>query len=388
MPLAVPDFWRRQRAIALNEGDIALEGLRDNEKRVLDVLWRRRQASRVEIAAAIGVTKPAITQILRPLAERGLILEHESQRGLRGQPTRPISLDPSALVSAGVNFSHSYIEVGLIDLAGTLLGVRRTALSSPTVVAIAKVAGTAIAALLAEAKVKRDRLAGVGFALPGDTFDDGSLCAHAYFPELFGAKAKDELSRSLDFDVFVENDGKACAIGEMLLGAGRDTASFMLVHIGHGIGGGIVLDRKLYRGAHGNAGPLGGFFPPDQPRPSGQDLLEGLAAAQIVAKDFDAIEPDAMAEAPAISEWIERAGRQLAEMVPRVASMIDPDLVILGGRLPPWMLHQLVNRIDMVTPFPARHDIPRPPIVPSALGSHAGVIGAAVLPIYGRLLPE
>lgn len=367
-------------------GCISLKNLRDNERRVLDLLWRRGRASRVEMAASLGVSKPAITQILKLLSERGLIREHDSLKGGRGQPARPVALNASALVSAGVNFSHSYVEVGLIDLAGRLLGVRRMALGSPTIAAIAAVASATVEQLLAESATTADRLAGVGFALPGDRFDDGSLCAHAYFPELFGVRAQSELRQAMNFDVFVENDGKASAIGEMLLGAGRHVSTFMLVHIGHGVGGGLVLGRKLYRGEHGNAGPIGGLFPSGEPRPSGQALLEHLAASGMSVEDFDALDSEALQDAPPISEWIERAGRQLAEKLPRIASMIDPDVVILGGRLPPWMLQRLVDLVDMAAPFPAMHDIPRPALVPSALGSHAAVIGAAVLPVYARLL--
>lgn len=354
---------------------------------MLSILWRAGEASRVEISVANGLTKPAITQIVAKLEQAGLVKEGSPRRGLRGQPARPLSLVEDAYYSVGVNYSHSYLDVGVIDLKGRILGSRRVGIHDLTVNGLGKTSSALADELLSELSIAPERVLGIGFTAPGDFDAQGRLIAHSYFPGLKGAKLAQELTQIYPLDVFVENDGKACAIGENVIGAGRTARSFMLVHIGHGIGGGIVVDGSLMRGAFGNAGPLGGFYSSDLPRPSGQDLFECLAKSGTLDCDFNALELAQIEAGSVLENWLNRASDQLERIIPLVAAVIDTEVVVLGGRLPPHLLDYMVARIDIYSSASADYPIPRPKIIASTLGSRAGVIGAAFLPIQAHLLP-
>ncbi len=365
--------------------------LSDSERRVLEALWRIGEASRVELAGLLGLTKPAVTQIVRALVVQGLVEERAPRRGARGQPARPVALAARAALAVGVNFSHTYVDVGFVDLLGRPLTIRSRPIAAPTLKDIANTAFDLIAEMRADLGAPSSRLLGVGFAAPGDFLSDGGLLAHAYFPDLFGNDLRRDLAWRTDLPVFVENDGKACAIGELILGAGRAHRSFLVVHIGHGVGGGIVIDGRIYRGAWGNAGPIGVFWPLDRPRPSGQDLLETLNAAGAACRDFDQLEGIPLAETPALTAWVDRAAAQLEEVVPKIACVLDAEVVVLGGRLPPSILEAIVARIDLGNMFEHTDsliggDIRRPRLVASQLGPRAGVVGSAMLPIHRHLL--
>ena len=229
------------------------------------------------------------------------------------------------------------------------------------------------------------------FSVPGDFLNDGGLKAHAYFPDLWGRNLGRTLGRMTDLPVFVENDGKACSIGELILGAGRAHRSFMVVHIGHGVGGGIVIGGRIHRGAMGNAGPFGAFWPLDKPRPSGQDLLETLNASGIPCRDFDELDAMDLVDHPVVMSWVTRTAAQLEDIVPKVARFIDPEVVVLGGRLPPNILEAIVSRVDLQSMYDepvTDRDTHRPRLIASQLGARAGIIGSAVLPIHRYLLPQ
>lgn len=359
-------------------------GLSPGERRVLDTICRNGPVARTEIAALTGFTGASITRLTKELENRGLVVDQVLREGQRGQPLRPLSLRGAAAFSVGVNFSHSYIETGLMDLAGRIVSIERRVLPGRTPSQIVATARASMEGQIAQAEIDMNLVVGAGFSVPGDfSAQSGYLNAHAYFPELKGRDLAAELARGMPVSVLIENDAASAAVGERVHGIGRQYDNFLFVHVGHGVGGGVVMDGRLYRGAHGNAGLIGLLFPNEQPRPSGQDLLETLRAAGFAVQDFSDLEtlwPDA---SPPLAKWIKRAGRQLAEGIEIIARAFDPQAVILGGRLSPHLIEALQSEVEAYGFAQTRH-LPAPPVLVSRLGSRAGVVGAASLPMFAR----
>ncbi|MBM4363517.1 MAG: ROK family protein, partial [Deltaproteobacteria bacterium] len=97
----------------------------------------------------------------------------------------------------------------------------------------------------------------VGLAIPGEVDAGGRCIRLPNLPGFDGVPIGAELSTRLGVPVTVENDATAAAAAEAQLGHGREYPSFLLVTLGTGVGGGLVLDRRTRRGAHGFAGELG-----------------------------------------------------------------------------------------------------------------------------------
>lgn len=364
-----------------------ITSLAASDRRVFEALWRRGALSRAELAQDTGLTPPAITQIAKGLLHHGLVVELPARRGQRGQPSRPLSVDPSGGYAAGVNFSHSYMEVGVMDLSGCLLGLRKTPLAKASPQVIAETAVKGVRELIRQHRVPEDRMLGLGFALPGDFLEGGRrLLAHPAFPELDDQDLEAVFAGASPWPVYVENDGRTSAIGERIMGLGRELSAFMLVHIGHGVGGGLIIDGRPYRGARGNAGPIGLFFPYGRPRPSGEDLLANLREAGHPISDFDGLDDASLARSDALETWLQRAGRQLGEVLPLLGRFFDPQVIVVAGRMPPPLLERLAEIINLVRAIPEADPLPRVEVTASRLGSLAGVVGAASLPIFERLI--
>ena len=366
---------------------MSLETLSASDRRVISLLADRGPLSRAELAETIGVSRPAVTQMIASLERFGLIEEGQSRKGPRGQPARPISIRGAAGYSGGISFSHSYLDAAIIDLTGRAVAQRRMPLLSPDPQTVADTAREALTAAKSDAGIGDSELIGIGFALPGD-FLAGKpvLAAHLYFPHFDRLDAQRFFQDRFNERVFVENDGRTCIMGERLAGVGRGHRDFMLVHIGHGVGGGLFLNNRLYRGAHFNAGPLYTFFPIDQPRPSGQDLLESLRSAGFPARDFDTLETTNLDKADVIARWANRAGQQLAPCLHHVANILDPEFIIIGGRLPASILLAVVEATGLPQHALKDRASGAPPIVrASLLGANAGAIGAASVPVLDIL---
>jgi predicted NBD/HSP70 family sugar kinase len=347
------------------------------ERRVLETVWRRGPIARIDIAKETDLTGASITRLTRDLEQRGLICDTIQRDGSRGQPTRPVSLANRGAFAFGVNFSHSSIDVGLIDLAGNLLTHERAPLARALPSTLAQHTREALERHLARMGVPPDRVVGVGFSVPGDfRRETGRLNAHIFFPDLQDVDLQAEIAPHIPIPVLIENDAASAAAGERVHGQGMAYRSFMFVHIGHGVGGGLVLNGRLFRGEHGNAGMIGTMWPLKRPRPSGQDLLEHLQKSGVPVTDFTDME-NLDPGHPVLCEWLERAGPQLAEGIYLAARLLDPQAIILGGRLPPAILALLFEHIKLNEKFRREPMLPRPAFLTSKLGSYAGVVGAA-----------
>jgi glucokinase len=219
-----------------------------------------------------------------------------------------------------------------------------------------------------------------------------------------------ELEPRLDVPVLIENDANAAAWGEFTYGAGHDVDDLLLVTVGTGIGGGVVLDGQLYRGAFGVAGEVGhlrvvrdgqlcgcgkhGCF---EQYASGSALVRnaraaaasgGHAADAVVERaggDPDRIDgkmiTDAAQEGDAFAiEQLANLGRWLGEGIAALATVLDPAAVAIGGGVSEagdLILEPL--RVAFAKHLSGLPHRPLAEIRSATLGNRAGLIGAADL---------
>jgi predicted NBD/HSP70 family sugar kinase len=359
--------------------------LSPNERRVLDLILRQGPIARANIGPLLDLTSGSVTRLTQELWRDGLIVEVGNYRsGSRGTPSKPLVIDPAGAYAFGVSFSHTYMDVGLVDLAGNLLGSIRRSYEQARPEILRENARAAIEELEAQFDVAQDRVQGIGFAVPGDfSATKPYIVAHAFFPFLEKVDLVSVFAEGMRYPVFIENDCNCAAMGERLAGHGLRYNSFVSVSVCHGIGGGVIIDGTLHRGTHGNAGGLHAFFPMSQPRPSGHDLFDALSREGVAVRDFCDLEaPDAI-DFSGIRPWLHRSGKQLRDALGIVARVLDPDAVVIGGRLPPPLLHELTRQIDDGQ-FCISAPTSAPTLLASDLGSDAGVVGAAAMVLYKR----
>ncbi|MFK0166895.1 ROK family protein [Rhizobium sp. NPDC090279] len=358
-----------------------------NERRLIELIFKNRGMARVDLAQLSGMTGASVTRLIGRLIDFGLIAEEADRSGAQGQPRRLLQLRASRFYAAGVTFSVSRMEVAIVDLGGAILATRTVEVRTGSPEEVAEAAQATVDDMLRELSIPKADLVGIGVSVPGNFGTASNLLkAHPFFPAFENGRAVEAFRDTFDIPCHVENDGTAAALGEFVFASGEPGGDpLFFIHIGHGVGGGAVIDGKPFRGANGNACLPGVLYPYDQPRPSGQDLLETLKAAGFPLRDFEemsALPPNAV---PALSAWINRAGAQLRHSVRAAAAFFDPMCIVIGGRLPSDMNSRLVE-IVLAEPLegPSR-GLPIAPVRASQLGSQAGAVGAGCLPFYRAL---
>lgn len=243
----------------------------------------------------------------------------------------------------------------------------------------------------------------VGVGAPGVILvDKGIVVKSPNFPDWNNLPLKAELEKALKIPVFIENDANAAALGEKWRGAGRDIRSMIHLTLGTGVGGGIILDNKIWHGADGMAGEIGHMtLIPDgrQCTCGNTGCLEMYASARGIVLSFrEELEKQKLPAAEALkevtSEKVYQAaregdavarrvmkdmGRMLGIGIASLINIFNPERVVIGGGVKDaWPLfigathEEIMKRAFQV---PAE----RTEIVPSLLGDDAGMVGAAAV---------
>lgn len=305
--------------------------------------------------------------------------------------------------TVGVDLGGTNIRVALVDSDGQILAEER----APTPDHWPELRNT-ITELVARLQSAHPDVAAVGVGAAGMVDRDGAVHYAPNIPRLIRVPLRQSLADALPVPVVVDNDANVAAWGEVCHGAARGVAYGLVITLGTGVGGGIIIDGQIYRGAHGFGGEVG-HWPYD---PDGEDCACGERGHWEAAASGDALGARARAHAAAgrAPALVARAGgdpgavtglavgesaaagerdgldllaeyaRDVALGFAGLANILDPELIVVSGglvELGDLLLDPLRDAFGAhLEGAPYRPEVP---IVAAALGERAGVVGAAAL---------
>lgn len=363
--------------------------LRDsNRLAVLERIRLHAPVTRAEIARDTGLTAAAVTNIVAHFLGEGLVVETGRRSRERGQPPVELDLAADGAYSIGLHLDRDLLSGVVVDLKGASLASVRRELSPPAPDEAVRLLAQLFEDLARRSGVEGDKLLGAGVVTVGPLdLENGTVRGPPNFPGWEDVPLRKLLQAECGVPVILENNATAAAIGEYWYGAGRGLANFLYVYIGLGVGGGLFIDNRVYRGSGLNAGEFGYLLVRD-----GGDLapLENRTSLLALKRDLGPAYGDPGAIARALERddagllvWLERAGGILAEAIAGIDNLLDLDAVIIGGRHEASVLDHLVEVVR------ARHCVlvmPNRPrsaaIVPGRAGDDTAALGAATLPLY------
>ena len=225
-------------------------------------------------------------------------------------------------------------------------------------------------------------------------------------PSLINFELKAALEERLGWPVFLENDANAAAVGEMWLGAARGCHDVVSVTLGTGVGGGVIIDGKLWRGAHGSAGEIGHTavdpFSGVKCKCGNTGCLEMFASATAIVRmtreQLPSFPQSKLNDAALTAEKVYEAGRAGDELalsifkrfgmylgigLANLINLIDPQIIVIaGGAVNGWdlfaeeMYRQVEERAFRTTAQQVK-------IARAECGDNAGLLGAARLGFTG-----
>jgi predicted NBD/HSP70 family sugar kinase len=373
-----------------------LERAGDHNQRVtLHAIRVNGPVTRAELAKMTGLTAASITNITNRLLRDRHILSAGQLRGSRGQPATRLVINPDSCFSVGLNIDRDHITLVVLDFVGKVRAraSREVAFAKPATVR--SFVQRCMGQMLARARIPRSRLVGVGIAFPDDLTRTRLPQQPDDYSEWASVRVDDLIRDVLGIPVFVENDAAAAAVGEMQFGSGHRYRSFFYLLITAALGGGLVVDGSYYRGANGRSGEIGWLLARNaagdvqqlQKIVSLSALYARLAASGLRVEAPAQLEQLDASAAPIIDAWIAEASDALADACAAINCLINPEAILIGGRLPAPLVDQLAASLNArlaatLGQVPAVAAVAR-----AAMADDAPAVGAAILPFSDRFLP-
>jgi predicted NBD/HSP70 family sugar kinase len=370
---------------------------RANLSSIVRELHLRGPQTRSELVARTGLTRSAIRGLVGELARAGLATENPTERpGTPGRPSPQVSLVPQAATVLALDIAVDSMASAVVGLSGEVFDrvrVDRPRGHSSVDDVVADLAG--MATLVLSDRPSHERLIGVGVAMVGTVRRTDGMVAMA--PNLGWTEVPlgRHLERAIGLDVplAVGNEADLGALAESRRGVATGVSDVVYLSGEVGVGGGLIVDGRPLSGSAGFGGEIG-HIPVDPDGAScrcgsigcwetvvGEDTLlrwagqpesGGREAVERVLAEADAGHPVAQAALDDVGRWL---GIGLAGLI----NVLNPTLIVLGGRL--GRIHRHVARameaeLDRRT-LPASRALVR--VAPSALGDDAPLFGAAEL---------
>ncbi len=315
----------------------------NNVVSALRILYSFGRMSRAELARKLGLNRSSSGQIVAELTNSGLVQEvedigaHRTEQMRAGRPGILLELVPDAAVFIGIEIGVEHITAVRIDLQSRVRACRTQAFYTPGI-SVEDAVGHGIQ--LAFEGVDPDiikRCQGVGLSAPAHIASDGfvslaPLIGWRNVPLAEIAAA----ALPVNVSVVIENDANAFAIGDSYKHGHAGVTLFLLMETG--VGGGVLIDGKLFRGGHGLAGEIGHTLVPGSGGQKFEQLIgrEALVSQYRAATGLDALDlsdflKDVHDRVPAAVTIAEDWSRHLAHALLQACRLIDPNRIVLGG---------------------------------------------------------
>ena len=358
-----------------------------NARTILERIQRTGPVSRAQVARDSGLSKPTVSLGLSALLDAGLVREVGRSSGRPGPTAVLYELNPEAGWVAGIDVGRRRVRAALADITGAVVARRDERARASSARALIDPLGAIARGLADDVGIGWDRVHHVTVGSPG-VFEPtrGAVTLAPNLPGWGRQGLLAALREELGSRIGLENDVNLAAEGERWRGLGRDVRNFGFLSVGTGVGMGLVLDGKLYRGAAGAAGEVGylpiGADPYDpqvrrrgafEEAVNGNAVVRGAGQAGLTGS-LSAKKVFAMARRgdPLAGRVVEEEARRLALGLAVVIAVVDLELVILGGGVggnADLLLPPIERELRALSPL-------HPRLAVSALGEDAVLQGA------------
>lgn len=367
----------------------------DGPGRVLQLITTGQARTRTEIAEVTGLARSTVNQRIEALTGADLLVETDEMVSSRGRPSRALRLNPHAGLMISVDFGEERTRIAITDLNTAILAERvlRLALGDGPQTLL-DVVTTAIRDAISGAGLDGRPVAGIGLGLPAPVdFEAGQVIGWSIMSGWDGYDIRGHLSQHWRVPILIDNDVNLLTLAEQRR-HWSDQPHLFYIKAGTGVGSGMVIDGAVNRGAQGAAGDIGhahinGYGDPEC-RCGNLGCLESLVGGWALARDLRERGRTGIHDAREVADLVKRgesdavaqlraAGRILGEAVAYATSLLNPNVIVLGGLLSVTGDHLMAGVREVIyqraLPLATRHLR----IVPTRYRSRAGIAGAGYL---------
>lgn len=364
-----------------------------NRARIVDAIKKHGGLTQVELAGATGLSPATVSNIVKELSAGGVLLTTPTTQS--GRRAQYVTLAHALGLVVGIHFSTRHMRIALADVANTIIAEHHLPLAKDHRADNELDRATLlIADMLESLKASMSELLAVGIAIPAPMDrKTGTIARSGILRGWDGVPVGEVMERRLARPVFVDNAANLAAFAELRIGAARGKMDALYLDIGDGIGAGIVLDGKLYRGHNGSAGEFGHTTITENGpvcRCGNRGCLEAIAGGYAILESLkpthgnlklNDVVTKAMGGDAGCIRALAEAGRHVGVAAANISNLLDPERLIVGGEL---------SRAGEILIGPIRHALERsvivdepslPDIVQGQLGARAATLGAVAFAV-------
>jgi predicted NBD/HSP70 family sugar kinase len=340
--------------VKVARGPVSHSALRElNRAHVLEVIRGQGPLSRSDLVRHSQLAKPTVTAIVADLLSAAEVLERGTRpaHGGSGRPAILLEFNPRHQLVVGCHIGNRQVSVMVADLDGNPAALRSGPAAARSVRPVLDGVADLIHAALADAAASQPPRA-VGVSMPGLIDSATGTCLHAFGRGWHGIPVADLLGQRLAVPVSVRNDAKAAVMAEAAEGAAAGASDVALLFEDQGIGTAIISGGTLLHGVRGMAGEIGHSQVPGATRKCDcgkTGCLEtvcsapalAVAARKLLGRQATPMLPRhpgladlARLGRPEVDALLARAGHELGTAASWLITLINPQLIILGGGLP------------------------------------------------------
>ncbi len=331
-----------------------------NKRIILDMIrFTPGGTSRAELARQIGLTRSAITSIINDIIDDELVRETESGPATGGRRPVLLEINPKRGYVVGIDMGATHLSLVATDFAAHVLHEIEVSFcvdDGPEV--CLRTVDSLMRDLLGKVNLTFDDILAVGVGVPGPVvYDAGFVSSPPIMPGWDGYPIRTHLQTLWKIPISVNNDAELGALGEWAYGAGRGERHLAFIKVGTGVGAGLLLDGRIYRGATGCAGEIG-HTTIDQSGPlcscGSHGCLEAMAGGRAIAQKarsavsagrrtqlatvqpVESITARDVAAAVRLGDLVAQqiiteAGTYLGIAVASLVNLFNPSVVVVGG---------------------------------------------------------
>ncbi len=320
---------------------------------ILNLLWGEHEISRADLARRTGLSRSTVSAIVHDLLETGLVKEARAGKSSGGRKPIILQFQDQACCTLGVELGATHISCVLTDLRCKILASWSKPVpvrDQPKVALEAMVEG--LKAVQQEAGFTTEQAVGIGVAVPSpvDRERPGELLP-LVVPKWEGYNIIESMQKHFDLPVFVDNDANLGALGELWWGIGTDAKDIAYIKVATGIGAGLIVEGRIFRGSSCIAGEIGHTaIDVDGPEcicglngclttiigtpallARAKDKLQDAGSSLPPPANIDELVDLALAGDETAIELVKYAGGQLGIGVANLLNLLNPKAVVLGG---------------------------------------------------------
>jgi len=391
----------------------SLVRLEQRELSILQLIHSGMNNSRLELAKQAELSPSSITAIVQRLIRKGLVVESEPAASQLGRKPIPLKIRSDAAYLVGVDLGSFNLRIVITDVNGetvfksqarTEMKVGRQRVLEKTFLSIHQA--------IRESNIPQELIKGIGIAHSGVIDSEAGVVLSYPRPGLMSewrnVPLREFFENEFDLPCLLEDSVRTSTIAEKCFGAGKDLKDFIYIDVGMGIGAGIFLDGKIYRGAGGRAGEFG-HVTVNESGPlcscgntgcletvaSCGAIIQNVRAAiergidsrirELTGGDFDKVNIELIAEAAAEDDSLayrvlQRSASYIGVGLANLVNLFNPRVMIFGGALfreIPQLIADPLRRI--IKQRALEKSAQEVQLAVSTLGSEASALGAARL---------